>query len=212
MEHTYLDSWKRYRRILSQRNATLKTGAAGSALRSWTTALLESGAAVDASRRSYVTLLAPLVAEFGKQLLEQPLSIEYRPGWSTEQTFEAALEAAGAGILRAARRKSGPTGRISTFSWLDAGCRMRRPVASRSWRPRPWCLAQLAAGSSQENPRVLLVDDPAAELDSRSLRRLLEVLERIPAQLVLTALSAEQLPPTPGYPVFHVERGSVRGV
>ena len=40
----------------------------------------------------------------------------------------------------------------------------------------------------------------------------MELLERLPAQLVLTALSAEQLPPTPGDPVFHVERGSVRGV
>ena len=73
-------------------------------------------------------------------------------------------------------------------------------------------LAQLAAGSPEETPRVLLVDDPAAELDARSLGRLLELLERLPAQLVLTALSAEQLPPTPGCPVFHVERGAVRGV
>jgi recombinational DNA repair ATPase RecF len=73
-------------------------------------------------------------------------------------------------------------------------------------------LAQLAAGRGEEARRVLLVDDPAAELDVGSLRRLLELLERVPAQLVLTALSPEQLPPTPGYPVFHVEHGGVRGV
>jgi len=58
----------------------------------------------------------------------------------------------------------------------------------------------------------LLVDDPAAELDTDSLRRLLELLEGVPAQLVLTALSPQHLFPTSGYPVFHVERGAVRGV
>ena len=212
VEHSYLDSWKRYRRILSQRNAALKTGAAGPALRSWTTALLESGAAVDASRRSYVSLLAPLVAEFGQQLLDQPLSIEYRPGWAKGQTFEAAVEAAERRDVASRTTEVGPHRadleiQLAGRRLQDEASRGQQKLAAAAM-----VLAQLAAGSLEENPRVLLVDDPAAELDVRSLGRLLELLERLPAQLVLTALSAEQLPPTPGYPVFHVERGTVRGV
>jgi recombinational DNA repair ATPase RecF len=62
------------------------------------------------------------------------------------------------------------------------------------------------------SPPLLLVDDPAAELDRASLGRLLELLDDVPAQLVLTGLSEEQLPPTPSYPVFHVEHGGLRGV
>ena len=212
VEHSYLDSWKRYRRILSQRNAALKTGAAGAALRSWTTALLESGAAVDASRRSYVGLLAPLVAEFGKQLLDQPLSIEYRPGWAQGQTFETAVAAAERRDVANRTTEVGP--HRADLGILLAGRRLQ-DEASRGQQKlaaAAMILAQLAAGSLQESPRVLLVDDPAAELDLLSLNRLLGLLERLPAQLVLTALSAEQLPPTPGYPVFHVERGAVRGV
>ena len=212
VEHTYLDSWKRYRRILSQRNAALKTGAAGPALRSWTTALLESGAVVDASRRSYVGLLAPLVAEFGQQLLDQPLSIEYRPGWARGQTFEAAVAAAERRDLASRTTEIGPHRadleiQLAGRRLQDEASRGQQKLAAAAM-----ILAQLAAGRPQESARVLLVDDPAAELDLLSLNRLLELLERLPAQLVLTALSAEQLPPTPGYPAFHVERGVVRGV
>lgn len=212
VEHTYLDSWKRYRRILSQRNAALKAGAAAPAVRSWTTALLESGAAVDASRRSYVSLLAPLVAEFGLQLLDQPLSIEYRPGWPRGQTFEAAIDAADRRDLGTRTTEVGPHRadleiQLAGRRLQDEASRGQQKLAAAAM-----VLAQLAAGGSEQGPRVLLVDDPAAELDTRSLSRLLELLERLPAQLVLTALSSKQLPPTPGFPVFHVERGTIRGV
>jgi len=212
VEHTYLDSWKRYRRILSQRNAALKAGAAGPALRSWTAALLESGAAVDQGRRSYVGLLAPLVAEFGQQLLDQPLSIEYRPGWARGQTFDAAVAASERRDVMSRTTEVGPHRadleiQLAGRRIQDEASRGQQKLAAAAM-----ILAQLAAGDHPQAARVLLIDDPAAELDRRSLGRLLELLERIPAQLLLTALSAEQLPPSPGYPVFHVERGAVSGV
>jgi recombinational DNA repair ATPase RecF len=58
---------------------------------------------------------------------------------------------------------------------------------------------------------VLVVDDPAAELDAGALDRLLASLGELPAQLIFTALTPSTLAPAPGYPVFHVERGEVRG-
>jgi DNA replication and repair protein RecF len=59
---------------------------------------------------------------------------------------------------------------------------------------------------------VLLVDDPAAELDANAVERLLCALARIDAQLVLTGLSPSQLAPLMGFPVFHVEQGRVQPV
>ena len=212
VEHAYLDAWKRYRRILSQRNAALKAGVVGAGLRSWTTALLESAAVVDASRRSYVAQLAPLVAEFGQQLLNQPLSIEYRPGWARGQTLEAAVAAAEHRDLESRTTQAGPHRadlelHLAGRRLQDAASRGQQKLAAAALT-----LAQLAAGRPEDARRVLLVDDPAAELDTRSLRRLLELLDRLPAQLLLTGLSPEQLPPTPGCPVFHVEQGGVHRV
>jgi DNA replication and repair protein RecF len=212
VEHTYLESWKNYRRVLSQRNAALKAGAAGPALRSWTAALLESGGAVDASRRSYVGLLAPLVAEFGQQLLKQPLSIDYRPGWARGQTFDAAVGAAERRDLMSRTTEVGP--HRADLDIQLAGRRLQNEASrgQQKLAAAALTLAQLVAGHATQAPRLLLVDDPAAELDADSLRNLLELLERLPAQLVLTGLSPQHLLPTAGNPVFHVERGVVRGV
>jgi len=41
---------------------------------------------------------------------------------------------------------------------------------------------------------------------------LMAELNRFKAQLVLTGLSAEMLPPVSGFPVFHVEQGQVQAV
>jgi DNA replication and repair protein RecF len=74
-------------------------------------------------------------------------------------------------------------------------------------------LAQITVHAESRLGRsVLLIDDPAAELDSLSLERLLTALHDVPAQLVLTALTSAQLPPLPDFPVFHVERGEVHAL
>jgi DNA replication and repair protein RecF len=74
-------------------------------------------------------------------------------------------------------------------------------------------LAQVAVeGVMRPGRSVLVVDDPAAELDAWSLQRLLSALASLDAQLILTGLTAEHLPPEPGAPVFHVEHGGVRAV
>jgi recombinational DNA repair ATPase RecF len=55
------------------------------------------------------------------------------------------------------------------------------------------------------------VDDPAAELDSRNLERLLGEVLNLPAQLFITALDPAN-PALAGIPAgarFHVEHGSV---
>jgi DNA replication and repair protein RecF len=74
-------------------------------------------------------------------------------------------------------------------------------------------LAHVAVESSARPGRsVLVVDDPAAELDAWSLQRLRAALAGLDTQLVLTALTAEHLAPEPDSPVFHVEHGRLRTV
>jgi recombinational DNA repair ATPase RecF len=57
----------------------------------------------------------------------------------------------------------------------------------------------------------LLVDDPAAELDSDNLQKLLDELLDLPAQLFVTALDPANpvLRRLPQQRRFHVEHGSV---
>ena len=211
VEPGYLDAWKSYRRVLSQRNAALKRSAANAELRPWSSALAEAGVVVDASRQRYLERLAPLVSELGRRLLDRPLDLEYRRGWVGEQRLDDALTAAEPRDRQAGTTEAGPH-RADLVLRLDE--RRVQDEASRGQQKltaAALILGQVAVESA-ERPRrsVLLVDDPAAELDARSLERLLAAIAGLPAQLVFTALTPNHLVPEAGFPTFHVERGEVR--
>jgi DNA replication and repair protein RecF len=211
VEQGYLESWKRYRRVLSHRNAALKRGSTDTELHPWSVALAEAGEAVDASRRRYLDLLAPRVADFGRRLLARPLALRYRRGWTDEEGLEASLK-----VLAERDRENGSTEagphRAELVLLLDE--RRAQDEASRGQQKltaAALVLAQVAVESALRPGRsVVVIDDPAAELDGQSLERLLEALDELQAQLVLTALAPEQLPQTQGHPVFHVEQGKVQ--
>lgn len=213
VEPAYLEVWKRYRRVLSQRNAALKTGATPGDLRPWSVALAEAGAAVDQHRRGYLARLAPFASELGQRLLERPLTLDYRRGWPGDDSLEAALAAAEGRDRQSGSTESGPH-RAEIVLRLDG--RRVQDEASRGQQKltaAALILAQVAVESAERPLRsVLVVDDPAAELDAGALARLLASLADLRAQQIFTALTPGHLAPAPGRPVFHVERGEVRGL
>jgi DNA replication and repair protein RecF len=210
VEPDYLTVWKRYRRVLSQRNAALKRSVSQVELKPWSSAVVEAGAAVDASRSRYLAQLAPFVAGFGQRLLDRPLTLEYRRGWAPDQSFEEVLAAGEAQDRQSGNTELGPH-RAEIVLRLDE--RRVQDEASRGQQKltaAALILAQVAVESADRPLRsVLVVDDPAAELDAHALERLLAAMVELPAQLIFTALTPEHLPPEPGHPVFHVERGEV---
>ena len=213
VEPGYLEAWKRYRRVLSQRNAALKRAAGNAELHPWSTALVEAAAVIDASRGRYLERLAPFVQAFGLQLLERPLTLDYRRGWDHVERLDDVLATTLARDRQHGSTEAGPH-RADVVLRLDE--RRVQDEASRGQQKltaAALILAQVAV-ESVERPAhsVLVVDDPSAELDDRSLGRLLAATTELRAQLVFTALSPADLPLEAGHPVFHVERGDVRGV
>jgi DNA replication and repair protein RecF len=213
VEPGYLESWKRYRRILSQRNAVLKQAASLDELRPWSSALAEAGALADQSRRRYLDRLGPFAGELGKRLLDRPLTLDYRRGWSGEERLEDALAAAALRDRHSGSTEPGPH-RAELVLRLDE--RRVQDEASRGQQKltaAALILAQVALEAADRPLRsVLVIDDPAAELDASSLERLMTVLADLSVQLVFTALAPQHLAAEPGFPVFHVERGEVRGL
>ena len=211
VEPGYLEAWKSYRRVLSQRNAALKRSANSAELRPWSVALVEAGVAVDDSRRRYLDRLAPFVTTFGQRLLDRPLSLDYRRGWAAEQRLDEVLAAGEVRDRQTGSTEAGPH-RAEIVLRLDE--RRVQDEASRGQQKltaAALILSQVAVESvGRPQHSVLLVDDPAAELDARSLERLLAAIGDLPAQLVFTALTPEHLAPDTTYPTFHVERGEVR--
>ncbi|MGB5347101.1 MAG: hypothetical protein WBN23_13120, partial [Woeseia sp.] len=56
---------------------------------------------------------------------------------------------------------------------------------------------------------LLLLDDPAAELDSNSLARLMQAVAALQGQVIATALTADAVPIPANLSTFHVEHGEL---
>ena len=213
VEHAYLQTWRNYRRVLGQRNAALKRGLSGAPLTVWTQPMLAAAEAVNAARYRYVEELSGLVEQVGGRLLDQPLAVVYRPGWRQGICLEQALGESLERDLRTGFTQVGPH-RADIDIRMEAG--NVREHASRGQQKliaAALVLGQVRLfGERTGRGGLLLVDDPAAELDGESLDRLLAELEPLATQLFLTGLSERALRPRAGFPVFHVEQGRVEAM
>jgi DNA replication and repair protein RecF len=210
VEQTFLETWQRYHRALRQRNAALKPGTELSAVRAWDPEILAAGNRLDEIRRSYLSLLEPTLAEFGRRLLGLPVSLGYHAGWAAGESFESALARSAErdrryGITHVGPHRADVTARVDGHVARERVSRGQQKLLASALT-----LAQLSVQEVRAPGRgALLLDDPAAELDAANLARLLEVVRELKVQLFVTALRPD-LPGlgTPGA-LFHVEHGQV---
>ena len=208
VEHGYLETWRRFRRALKQRNAALRAGAANGVIDGWNAEFVELAGKVDAGRRFALEVAADALEEAGTDLLESPVDFGYRAGWNEDNDLLAVLEQ---GIERDRQQGSTQHGPHRADLKLRYDERQARKLVSRGQQKLLACAMILAATETAqaalERPLVLLLDDPAAELDSDSLQRLMSRVVGLGCQILATSLEPDvPLFPAPAA-VFHVEHG-----
>jgi DNA replication and repair protein RecF len=212
VEPRFVDHWRRYQRALRQRNAALRAGQAAELVRAWDAELVEAGETVAAHRSRYVEPLRLAVAAMGERLLGITIDLGLSRGWAAERTLQESL---GASLERDRERGLTHSGPHRADLQVRVDGQPARDRVSRGQQKlvaAAMLLGQLQCDAEQgSSTTVLLVDDPAAELDSRSLDRLLVEVLKLPAQLFVTALDPANpaLERLPAGPRFHVEHGSV---
>jgi DNA replication and repair protein RecF len=210
VEHGYLDAWRRYRRALRQRNAALRAGAEAKTVAAWEPELIGAAEAVDAHRRRHVEALAGHFAELGRFLLRADISCEYRPGWTDAGSFEEAIGAAWHRDRDQGTTTVGPHRADLKLAFRGRGARQQVSRGQQKLFGAALVLAQTRVLSEiLTDPPVLLVDDPAAELDRESLGRLMERILATDSQLLATALTADALAMPIGCRMFHVEHAAI---
>ncbi len=210
VEHDHLMIWRRFRRALKQRNAALKAKSTEAAIRSWNAEFLDLAGELDASRRRVLELTQDSLQEHGLLLLETELSFEYQQGWARERELAEALESGIERDLQLGATQSGPHRADIKVSYDE---RQARKLVSRGQQKLLASSMILAATETAqaalEQPLLLLLDDPAAELDNDSIARLMSAVAALGCQVVATSLDPEALV-FPEKPVrFHVEQGVV---
>ncbi|MDH3621771.1 MAG: DNA replication and repair protein RecF, partial [Gammaproteobacteria bacterium] len=208
VEHDHLETWRRFRRALKQRNAALKVRSAPATIRSWNAEFVELSEALDRSRRRSLEVAIESLGDYGRGLLGTELGFEYQQGWSKDKSLEQSLEEGLERDLQLGVSQHGPHRADLKIRYDE---RQARKLVSRGQQKLLASAMILAATDTAqialERPLLLLLDDPAAELDADSLARLLEAVSGLGCQVVATSLEKDALAMPPGSAMFHVEHG-----
>lgn len=210
VEHRYLETWRRFRRALKQRNAALKLPQAPG-LSGWDREFAEASEALTAQRRAALESAIPTLERMAGRLLGAAAGFEFRQGWPEEADLGDVLAAGRERDQAQGSTQQGPHRADIRLRYDD---RMAKRLVSRGQQKLLACSLILAAAAIVQDalgrPLLLLLDDPAAELDSSSLAGLLDVVRELGCQVIATALTAEPALITEQTRMFHVEQGQVR--
>jgi DNA replication and repair protein RecF len=190
VEHSFVAHWQQYQQVLRQRNAALKARQSRSVVSAWDGDLLRLGGLIDSARRAYVERLETVARVSADALLGLAVTLSYRSGWPREQSFQMALERSWAHDLELGSTSVGPQ-RAELAIRLNGS-----PVKDRISRGQQKLLAasllmaqvNLFPGEGAARP-ILLLDDPAAELDDDRLTGLIREVTQQSVQLIVTSLN-----------------------
>ncbi len=189
VEPRFIGYWQRYRQALSQRNAALKSGQRDELVRIWNVELIQMGVEIAEARQRYLRSFTPFASESTLRLLGLELELAYRPGWSQEFSFEDALRRSESLDRQRGATQVGPH-RAELLIRMDGSlARDRISRGQQKLVAAALLIAQLRCFPATAALRpTLLLDDPAAELDSAHLQRLIDEVRLVETQLVVTTL------------------------
>jgi DNA replication and repair protein RecF len=189
VEHEYVERWQRYQHVLKQRNAALKTRQPQAAVAAWDVELIRLGEYINAARGRYVSVLAASAATITQNLLGMELGLSYRAGWNKDLTFQEALAASWDSDLESSTTQVGPQRAEISIRLNGVGVKDRISRGQQKLLAAALLMAQLTQFPRNSSVRpTLLLDDPAAELDSERLSGLIREVSKQSVQLVVTSL------------------------
>jgi len=214
VEHGFLLLWRRYSRVLKQRNAALRQSNTP-VVESLDPQYIELGEQLHLARERHTGLLNEMLQEklpIFNQTLEG-VTLNYRKGWAGDSL------AAAAQISSQRDYERGSTGpgphKADLHMTLDAAPakeRLSRGEQKAMTAAMVMAQAQLICDSG-EKP-VLMLDDLSSELDEEHLGKVLKAGLELGVQIWLTGTQLAPAIKACGgeYTVFHVEHGKVSGV
>jgi DNA replication and repair protein RecF len=214
VEHEHLVVWRRYARVLKQRNAALRQKSIPM-IESLDPQLVLLGEQLHQARRQHAERLNEMLAEklvlFNQEL--DGMVLNYRKGWSTERLNEA-LELSRERDLERGVTGPGPHKADLLLSVNGANAKERLSRGEQKAMTAALIMAQAQMISELGEKPVLLLDDLASELDEDHLFKVLNAGLSLGVQLWLTGTDLVPVIDACGtpYKVFHVEHGKLLAV
>lgn len=210
-----METWKRYHRALRQRNAVLRGGGCSDQLLPWNIELAHAAQALDTSRQQHLGLIQKALQQMLQRLVgADDWSISLKRGWSVDQTLLEVLEETENSDRRAGMTQHGPHRAELSVTRNNDEARRRVSRGEEKLVAASMLMVQADHVSRTSGALVtLLVDDFSSELGDAAQARLMQALLETGSQIVITALSLNEILRRSGdASVFHVEHGVVSGM
>lgn len=215
VEQRFFSVWQRFQRVLKQRNSALQQGVVAAQVMAWNKELIPYAEELAELRANYLQQLIPVVTKILTELIQlNDLTITYEQGWDKQSNLEEILAASFKRDSMQGYTQYGPQ-RADVI--IKSNNMPVEDVLSRGEQKLLVCALKLAQGILLHQLTgkrcIYLLDDLAAELDSKHRQRIVEVLADLKAQVFITAVDAHTIGellhqwPTK---VFHVEHGAIR--
>jgi len=213
VEHGYLMLWRRYNRVLKQRNAALRQSNK-MVIESLDPQLIKLGEQLHLARKQHAGLLKDLLQQklpiFSNTLKE--VTLTYKKGWSGDDLGEAVQVSS---VRDMERGSTGPGPHRADLNLVLDGVPAKERLSRGEQKAMTAALIIAQAEmicASGEKP-ILMLDDLSSEFDDAHLGRVLRAGMQLDVQIWLTGT---QLAPAikacdGSYTVFHVEHGAVSG-
>jgi DNA replication and repair protein RecF len=192
VKQTYLQEWKRFQKLLKQRNAALRKNASAKEISAWDIELATSGEELHQMRERYIMDLESVVSAISTGLLntDGELRIGYRRGWSQEISYRQALETGLTRDRELGYTRKGP--QRAELAFLYQG----QPLTEQFSRGQlKLFVIALKVAQAQFLKRdtsqisLFLMDDIGAELDGENQLRVIQLLRSVGAQVFVTAIN-----------------------
>ena len=211
VEHSFLLLWRRYTRVLKQRNAALRQSNV-LVVESLDPQFIQLGEQLHMAREQYAERLNELLQEKLPQFstVLEGISLSYRKGWAGESLAEAAKHS----HARDMERGSTGPGPHKADLYLDLnGVSARERLSRGEQKAMTAAMIMVQAqlmSESGERP-ILMLDDISSEFDESHLGKVISMGMNLGVQICLTG--TDLAPPIKKIEstcsVFHVEHGRV---
>jgi DNA replication and repair protein RecF len=208
VEHEFLDIYRRFAKILKQRNAALRFKQ-GNVLESIDEVFCELAMRLDDMRKTYCRGVATSVHALLEQLSPEldGFNLEYNQGWTRQTLKESLVENRDGDLLRGATGSGPHRGDVSLL-FHDKPARNLLSRGEQKILAAALLLSQASILSKSGEQPVILLDDLASEFDQEHFENVLDQALEIGSQVWLTGIQNCQS--TAEHKAFHVEHGRVQ--
>lgn len=211
VEPSFFAIWKRFQRVLQQRNASLKGKVSNDELKFWDKEFIETAILIDQLRKRQLEQFKQIFSKRFNQLNTiDTIELTYKQGWNTETELAQVLAES---LIRDRQYGFTHDGPHRADIDIKIGKMPASQLLSRGQQKLLTYSLLLAQGQLftelTHRKCIYLIDDMPAELDRFHIQAVLTCLTEMQAQLFITCIEPEALSPDlkTDIKMFHVKQG-----